>query len=116
MGAGLVIYYKTQIVVQLFGGYTDPSWTSPYNAHTLGVVFSSGKAVESILCAYLVSKGLFKYEDKISKFWPEFGANGKTEVTVADLMGHRAGVSYVEGHRRPKAEDWADLDRLGRMM
>ena len=33
-----------------------------------------------------------KYTEKISTYWPEFGQNGKENITVADLMRHEAGL------------------------
>ena len=30
----------------------------------------------------LYEKGLFKYEDKISQYWPKFGENGKSEIKI----------------------------------
>ena len=33
-----------------------------------------------------------KYTEKISTHWPEFGQNGKENITVADLMRHEAGL------------------------
>ena len=55
-------------------------------------VFSSGKSLETLGIAYLVDKGLLDYSDKIADHWPEFAANGKGEITVADLMRHEAGL------------------------
>merc|ERR1712240_589921 len=40
--------------------------------------------------------GLIKYTDNISKHWPEFAANGKEEVTIADLMRHEAGLAAFD--------------------
>jgi len=31
----------------------------------------------------MVDKGHLKYEEKVSKYWPEFGKNGKENLTVA---------------------------------
>ena len=32
---------------------------------------------------------------RISKHWPEFGQNGKEDVTVADLMRHEVGFTEI---------------------
>lgn len=37
----------------------------------------------------LVDRGYIKYEDKISKFWPEFAQNGKSEITFGWIMSHK---------------------------
>ena len=49
-------------------------------------IFSSGKSITALAMASLVGSGLVRYEDRISQHWPEFGAQGKTEITVAQLM------------------------------
>jgi len=36
------------------------------------------------------------YGDKIIKFWPEFGQNGKDGITVEDLLNHRAGLAAFD--------------------
>ena len=38
--------------------------------------------------------GLFKYEDNISKYWPEFGQNGKEDVKICDVFRHQSGLSW----------------------
>lgn len=86
--------------------------TKPYTPETLNIVFSSGKAVESIIIAYLVSKGLLSYDEKVSTYWPEFAAGNKQNVLLRDLMGHRGGVAYLDEDRVPTAEEILDLDTL----
>ena len=41
---------------------------------------------------YCKLKGLMNYTEKISSYWPEFGQNGKENITVADLMRHECGL------------------------
>jgi len=40
---------------------------------TLTHIMDSGKTIASILVAIQVDQGLIKYEDTVSKHWPEFG-------------------------------------------
>ena len=49
-------------------------------------IFSSSKSITAVAMASLVSGGLVRYEDKISHHWPEFGAGGKADITLAELM------------------------------
>ena len=37
-----------------------------------------------------------KYTEKISSYWPEFGQNGKEDITVADLLRHEAGLAQFD--------------------
>ena len=59
----------------------------------LQTIFSSGKSFESAALAILHSKGLFEYDDKVTKYWPEFGQNGKEDIKISDVCQHRAGLA-----------------------
>ncbi len=84
--AQLCVYYKGKKVVDLWASTTNDS---NFSADSLINVFSSGKSLESIAMASLVSKGLLSYDAKITDYWPGFGANGKDELTVAELTARR---------------------------
>ena len=49
--------------------------------------------MEAIALAILHNKGLFEYDDKVAKHWPEFGQNGKEDITISDVCQHRAGLA-----------------------
>ena len=34
----------------------------------------------------LVDKGLLKYDEKVSTYWPEFASNGKCEIKIEDVF------------------------------
>ena len=48
------------------------------------------------MIAMLVDRGLIAYEDKVSKYWPEFSKGLKENVTIADLVQHSAGLVYFD--------------------
>ena len=43
--------------------------------------------------AILHSKGLFEYDDQVTKYWPEFGQNDKQDIKISDVCQHRAGLA-----------------------
>ena len=55
-------------------------------------MFSAGKTVAAIVVAMLVDKGLLEYDKKIQDYWPEFGKNGKNDITLADVLRHESGL------------------------
>ena len=57
-------------------------------------IFSAGKSIESITMGILFGKELFKYEDCVSKHWPEFGQNGKENVKISDVFRHQSGLAW----------------------
>jgi CubicO group peptidase (beta-lactamase class C family) len=89
----LCVYYQGKKIVDLWASATADS---SFSADSLVTVFSSGKSLEAIAMASLVSKGLLSYSDLIVKYWPEFAANGKDKLTVADLMRHEAGLANFD--------------------
>ena len=89
----LCIYHRGNKVVDLWASTTNDSNFTP---DSLINIFSSGKSLEAIAMASLVDKGLLNYNAKITDYWPEFGAKGKGEVTVADLMRHEAGLASFD--------------------
>ena len=91
--AQLCVYYRGEKVVDL---WADTTGSDDFSADSLANVFSSGKSLEAIAIASLVDLGLMQYDAKITAYWPEFGANGKDGLTVADLMRHEAGLANFD--------------------
>ena len=91
--AQLCVYHRGKKVVDL---WADLTGGNDYGADSIANVFSSGKSLEAIAVASLVDQRLLSYETKITDYWPEFGANGKDGLTVADLMRHEAGLSNFD--------------------
>lgn len=103
--AQLCVYVDNEPVVDLW--YTAAP-DDDFDGDSLVNVFSSGKSLEAIALASLVSKGLLSYEERIASYWPAFAAQGKDQLTVADLMRHEAGlaafnVSISPGDLLPEA-------------
>ena len=40
----------------------------------------------------LFQQGKIRLDDPVSEYWPEFGANGKQNITVRELMTHYSGL------------------------
>ena len=94
----LCIYVGEACVVDLWGSAVDDA---TFSGDSLVNVFSSGKSLEAITMAILVDRGLLDYNARITEYWPEFGANGKQDTTVADLMRHEAGLAAFDATLDP---------------
>uniref|UniRef100_A0A914UL92 Beta-lactamase-related domain-containing protein n=1 Tax=Plectus sambesii TaxID=2011161 RepID=A0A914UL92_9BILA len=112
-GASFVVYHKGKKVVDLWGGYADTASLRKWKEDTISVVFSSTKAVAALCVALLVDRGQLKYDDLVTKHWPEFGKHGKENVTVQWVMSHMAGLAYVD--EAISEEDALDHKRLARI-
>ena len=89
----LCVYFEGETVVDLWGSTIGDE---SFSANSLVNAFSSGKSLESIAIAFLVSKGLLSYLDKVVEHWPEFGAQGKGDTTIADLLRHEGGMASLD--------------------
>jgi CubicO group peptidase (beta-lactamase class C family) len=96
VGASFAVVRNNEVVVSLWGGYADAQKTRPWAADTLTNVWSTTKGVASICFAMLVDRGLADYDEPVAKHWPEFAANGKQDVTIAQLLSHQAGLCGFE--------------------
>ena len=72
-----------------------PKDVRPYDEDSLTNIWSSGKSVSAILMAIMCDKGHLDYNEKISKYWPQFSTNDKQDIKVKDLMKHQAGLSRL---------------------
>jgi CubicO group peptidase (beta-lactamase class C family) len=90
--ARFTVLVEGETVVDLWAGHADTARTTPFTDTTLTSVFSTGKAVMAILMASAVEESQIGYDQTVASLWPEFGAAGKAEVTVAQLMSHQSGL------------------------
>jgi CubicO group peptidase (beta-lactamase class C family) len=96
-GGALSVYVDGEPVVDIWTGWSDRHGEKRWTADTGAMVFSASKGVASTVLHRLVDRGLLSYEAPIAQYWPEFGANGKSAITVRDMLRHRAGLSHLKG-------------------
>ncbi|KAL1857339.1 hypothetical protein Plec18167_008393 [Paecilomyces lecythidis] len=96
LGASLCVDIKGETVIDLWGGYANPEKTRPWEEDTLAVVWSSAKVVTALAAIILIDRGILDPDEKVSKYWPEFAANGKESVTVGHVLSHSSGLPSWE--------------------
>jgi CubicO group peptidase (beta-lactamase class C family) len=74
------------------------------------IVFSATKGLSALAMGLAHSRGLFDYDERIPKYWPEFAQRGKGEITIRQLLAHQAGL-FAFDEQGDKSIP-ADLDRL----
>lgn len=98
-GGALAVYLDGRPVVDVWTGFSDRRGRRRWSADTAPMVFSATKGVASTVIHRLADRGLIDVDAPVAEYWPEFGANGKAEITVRDVMRHRAGLSHLRGVR-----------------
>jgi CubicO group peptidase (beta-lactamase class C family) len=96
-GGALAVYLDGEPVVDVWTGYADRRGRVPWSADSAAMVFSATKGMASTVIHRLVDRGLIDYDVPVAQYWPEFGANGKADITVRQLMRHQAGLSALHG-------------------
>lgn len=93
IGASVAVIYQGEMVVDLWGGWSDPERTVPWGRDTITNVWSSTKTQMALCALILADRGLLDLDVPVATYWPEFGANGKEGVLVRHLLSHTSGVS-----------------------
>ncbi len=90
-GAQLAVFRDGELIIELAGGLDRPEG-NPVTPETLFQIRSTTKALTAMVMLMLRDRGRFDFNDLVSKHWPEFGQNGKENITIAHIMSHRAGI------------------------
>ncbi len=101
-GAQLSIWHRGKAVVDFACGDARPGVRM--RTDSLVQWFSSGKPLTAICIAQLYDRGDLLLDDKITRFIPEFGMNGKESVTVWHLLTHTAGFRSADN--LPRHIEW----------
>jgi len=96
-GGALAVYVDGLPVVDVWKGWADRGGHLPWSADTAAMVFSASKGMAATVIHRLADRGLIDYEAPVAEYWPEFAANGKSAMTVREVMRHQAGLSGLRG-------------------
>jgi CubicO group peptidase (beta-lactamase class C family) len=96
IGAAVAAYWRGVKVVDLWGGRRTPEGNEPWNEDTMVIVNSTTKGLSAMTLALANSRGWLDYDARVARYWPEFAANGKADVTVRQLLGHEAGLVLLD--------------------
>jgi CubicO group peptidase (beta-lactamase class C family) len=67
----------------------------PIRHDSLFNFFSASKAVTAMVIHLLDERGVLHLDDAVVEYFPEFGKHGKEDVTLRQLLTHRAGIPNV---------------------
>src|SRR5262245_26990421 len=107
LGASLAVNQGGEMVVDLWGGWSDEARTVPWAENTIACVFSITKTMTALAALVLVDRGQLDLDANVASYWPEFAARGTEGVKVRHLLSHTSGASGWE-HAIPLEDlyDW----------
>jgi len=106
-GAQLVVLRGGRVILDRSVGSTNrgQARVTPYDRF---IVYSLGKPFAALCVHLLAERGLLSLDKPVSEYWPEYGQNGKKEVTVRQVLQHRSGAPMMRrGMRSLLEEVWA---------
>ncbi len=114
LGASVAVTHKGRSVVDLWGGKANPAG-DPWVEDTIVNVYSTTKTMTAISLMMCVDRGLVDVHAPVAQYWPEFAANGKESITVAQVLSHTSGLSGFDPAITPSdLYDWdACITQLG---
>jgi len=95
-GGACCVYCKGEKGVDLWGGVRNRKTGEPWERDTMVVVHSATKGLAAMTLAIAHSHGWLDYDERVSRYWPEFGQHGKDRITVRQLLAHQAGLFAIE--------------------
>lgn len=104
-GGALSVYIDGRPVVDVWTGWSDRAGEVRWTADTGAMVFSATKGVAATVIHRLVDRGLLAYDTPVAQYWLEFGANGKSDITIRDVLRHRTGLSHLKGVTKTELMD-----------
>ena len=94
-GGALAVRMRDEVMVDVWAGFADRHDVTPWTADTMAMSFSTTKGVAATVMHRLADRGELDYDQRVAHYWPAFGASGKQQVTVRQLMSHQAGLHDI---------------------
>jgi CubicO group peptidase (beta-lactamase class C family) len=96
IGASFAVYQHGVQVVDLWGGLADLESGAHWERNTRIVLFSVTKGFAAMAMNLLADRGLLEWDAPVADYWPGFAKNGKADISIGTLVGHRGGLAYLD--------------------
>src|SRR5690606_36041057 len=94
-GAAVCVMVGGETVVDLWAGSADNAGEQAWHSDTLVNLFSCTKTLTAVAAMQLVDEGKLQLDAPVARLWPEFGASGKQDITLRQLLSHQAGLPAI---------------------
>jgi CubicO group peptidase (beta-lactamase class C family) len=114
IGIQVAVYLNGESVIDAWSGVVDLESRRPVTARSLFTVYSVSKGITSTAIHLLADRNLLSYDDPIAKYWPEFSVNGKSGITIRQVLTHTAGLMRIP--EEVEVNDLPDWNRMCDLM
>jgi len=113
-GAVVIVVHKDEVILRKAYGHRclEPD-KSPMTVDTIFDLASLTKPIATgTSIMLLIERGKLQPDDKVSKHWPVFAANGKADVTIGQLLLHTSGLTADNAEADYKDGSAKALERI----
>ncbi|HEY3796718.1 MAG TPA: serine hydrolase domain-containing protein [Caulobacteraceae bacterium] len=93
VGAAVAVTIDGELVVDLWGGWTDRGRAMPWTRDSVVACFSSTKTAMALCALLLADRGELDVDAPVARYWPGFQAR---EVTTRHCLAHTSGLARFE--------------------
>jgi len=91
LGGAFAAYQGERCLVDVWGGQAARSVPPrEWSRHTLSVIFSCTKGLTTVCLLMLVDRGALDLDAPVCRYWPEFAAQGKADISVEEVLSHQS--------------------------
>ncbi|MDA3039603.1 MAG: serine hydrolase [Actinomycetota bacterium] len=107
IGVQVAAYRSGEPWFDVAAGLMGPEDARAVEADSLFLSFSSTKGIAALAVHQLADQGVLDLDAPVAHYWPEFTANGKGSLTVAEAISHQGGLHAMPEPFAPEhITDW----------
>ncbi len=96
LGAAISVWQNGRSLLELQGGFRDAKRETPWTTDTMVLFWSATKGLGSACLLHILHERGFELTRRVTEFWPQFAPAGKSEITLAQLLSHQAGLCALD--------------------
>lgn len=93
-GAAVALWQDGEPLLSFHGGEASPG--RPWTASTPCLIWSASKGIAAACTLHALHAQGVALETPVADLWPEFAAAGKKQITLAEVLSHRAGLVAID--------------------
>jgi len=96
VGASVAVCRSDEVLAVANVGHVDLARTKPWTDETIVLIWSATKGPASACLLHALETAGYGLDSRVCEFWPAFADRGKADITVGDVLSHRAGLSAID--------------------